>query len=71
MSGVAWLSWMSGLVPEEIRGRFFGLRNSVLGLVTITVALAGGWFSQNAVALTTGPYINSVFIAVFLISSPR
>jgi len=28
ISGVAWLSWMSSLVPAEIRGRFFGLRNS-------------------------------------------
>jgi len=44
MSGVAWLSWMASLVPEEIRGRFFGLRNSVLGLVTIIITLVGGRF---------------------------
>jgi len=44
ISGVAWLSWMAGLVPEEIRGRFFGFRNSVLGLVTIIVTLIGGRF---------------------------
>jgi len=44
LSGVAWLSWMSNLVPPMIRGRFFGLRNSVLGTITILVTLAGGYF---------------------------
>jgi MFS family permease len=28
---VAWLSWMSDLVPEEMRGRFFGTRNMLCG----------------------------------------
>jgi MFS family permease len=44
ISGVAWLSWMSSLVPAEIRGRFFGLRNSLLGVITIVVTLSGGYF---------------------------
>ncbi len=42
--GVAWLSWMSNLVPSIIRGRFFGLRNSFMGIITITVTLVGGLF---------------------------
>ncbi len=44
LSGVAWLSWMAALVPEEIRGRYFGLRNSVLGIATITLTIVGGYF---------------------------
>jgi MFS family permease len=44
LSGVAWLSWMSSLVPEEIRGRYFGLRNSVLGIITISLTILGGYF---------------------------
>ena len=44
VSSVAWLSWMSSLVPAEIRGRFFGLRNSLLGVVTILVTLSGGYY---------------------------
>jgi len=44
ISGVAWLSWMSNLVPPVIRGRFFGLRNSFLGIITIAVTLLGGVF---------------------------
>jgi MFS family permease len=43
-AGVGWLSWMAALVPEEIRGRYFGLRNSVLGIVTITLTIVGGYF---------------------------
>jgi len=31
VSYVAWLSWMSDLIPEEIRGRFFGTRNMLCG----------------------------------------
>ena len=44
LSGVAWLSWMAALVPAEIRGRYFGLRNSILGIITITLTLLGGYF---------------------------
>jgi len=44
ISGVAWLSWMSNLVPAEIRGRFFGFRNSILGFITIMITLLGGLF---------------------------
>jgi Na+/melibiose symporter-like transporter len=28
---VSWLSWMSDLIPDEIRGRFFGTRNMLCG----------------------------------------
>jgi MFS family permease len=44
IAGVAWLSWMSNLVPPVIRGRFFGLRNSVLGMITLLTTLVGGLF---------------------------
>ena len=35
---------MSSLVPIEIRGRFFGLRNSILGTTTIFVTIGGGLY---------------------------
>jgi MFS family permease len=76
MSGVAWLSWMSGLVPEQIRGRFFGLRNSVLGLVTITVTLSGGrfldWYNntfRDAPAVSAFEILYSVALVCGLISA--
>ena len=38
---VSWLSWMSDLVPEKIRGRYFGIRYAILQLVTMVVYFGG------------------------------
>jgi MFS family permease len=40
--GVLWLSWMADLVAEERRGRYFGFRNALLGLVGTLGNLLGG-----------------------------
>ncbi|MCX7785095.1 MAG: MFS transporter [candidate division WOR-3 bacterium] len=37
----AWLSWMSDLVPKEMRGRFFGIRNTAMGLIGMAVSFSG------------------------------
>lgn len=39
---VLWTSWMADLVPERERGRYFGLRNGVLGLMGTLGNLAAG-----------------------------
>ena len=31
----SWLSWMTKLVPEKLRGRYFGIRNSAANLVAL------------------------------------
>jgi MFS family permease len=31
----SWFSWMAKLVPEKLRGRYFGIRNSAASLVTL------------------------------------
>lgn len=42
LSSPGWLSWMNDLVPMDIRGRFWGKRNLILGLVQFfAIALAG------------------------------
>jgi MFS family permease len=38
----SWLSWMTDLVPLERRGRFFGRRNALLGVVGMGTAWAAG-----------------------------
>lgn len=38
----AWLSWMSDLVPRQTRGSYFGIRNTILNVVGMTVNLIGG-----------------------------
>lgn len=51
MAGTAWQGWMSDLVPEQIRGRFFGRRNRVLNFASILTLLGGGclldWFKDS------------------------
>jgi MFS family permease len=42
MAGVSWTSWIQEWVPERLRGKYFGSRNRILGLVTVTFILATG-----------------------------
>ena len=42
ISGNAWQSWMSELVPRERRGTYFGMRNTVLNLVGLLATTVGG-----------------------------
>ncbi|MEK6934962.1 MAG: MFS transporter [Nanoarchaeota archaeon] len=39
----AWASLMSDLVNEKIRGKYFGYRNKILGIVTLTATLMAGY----------------------------
>lgn len=38
----AWTTWMADLIPETLRGRYFGFRHGVLAAVTITITFFGG-----------------------------
>ncbi len=40
----AWTAWMSDLVPTDFRGRYFGQRNMVAGIVTVLIPLPAGAF---------------------------
>ncbi len=44
LSGVAWLSWMSEIVPEDIRGSYFGKRNMIASAFGMVGILLGGRF---------------------------
>jgi len=37
-----WMSWMADLVPEKVRGRYFGYRNAALAASTIIAVIVGG-----------------------------
>jgi MFS family permease len=50
LSGTAWLSWMTDLVPLEKRGWYFGIRNTVLGAVAMITTYATGWIFDAFVA---------------------
>ncbi|NJM08208.1 MFS transporter [Candidatus Gracilibacteria bacterium] len=43
IAGNAWLSWMSDLVPPRQRGSYFGIRNTVAGVLTMAATYAAGY----------------------------
>lgn len=42
LANPAWGSWISQLVPQNFRGRYFGFRNQILGLTTLLFTILGG-----------------------------
>lgn len=38
LGSASWFSWMAALVPERLRGRYFGLRNSAASLTNLIAA---------------------------------
>ncbi|MCX7927017.1 MAG: MFS transporter [Candidatus Omnitrophica bacterium] len=45
-AGPAWASLMSDYIPPKMRGRYFGWRNKMLGIVTIIAAFSAGTILQ-------------------------
>ncbi len=58
--GTVWTAWMGDVVPEGRRGRYFGLRTGVLGLVGMGANLGAGAFLDAVAA----PLSFQVVIAV-------
>lgn len=46
IAGPAWSSMMSDLVTQERRGRYFGWRNKVLGLIAVAASFLAGFILQ-------------------------
>lgn len=38
----AWTAWMADLVPERIRGRYFGFRSAAVAVTTLSATIVGG-----------------------------
>jgi len=43
-----WTAWISDLVPQDVRGRYFGQRNMYAGLVGMVASIAAGAFFDTA-----------------------
>jgi MFS family permease len=43
-AGTLWTAWMADVVPQNVRGRYFGIRAGVVGVVGMIANLAAGWF---------------------------
>lgn len=42
-ANTAWSSWMGNLVPEKIRGTYFGKRNTIQSIFSFSSTLIAGW----------------------------
>ena len=42
-ANTAWSSWMGNIVPENIRGSYFGKRNTIVSIFSFTTTLLAGW----------------------------
>jgi len=49
-TGLTWVSLIGDVVPEEMRGRYFGWRNAICGLVGMSAGLAAGWYLDRVPA---------------------
>jgi MFS family permease len=70
LGGPGWISWMNDLVPRDARGRFWGMRNRILGLAQFVTILAAGlslfWAQQwHAELVTYGVLFSFGFLARF------
>lgn len=49
-TGTLWTAWMGDVVPEDRRGRYFGMRTGVLGVIGMVANLAAGAFLDRVAA---------------------
>ena len=65
LSGPAWISWMGDLVPENMRGRYFGMRNRVSGFVAFIATISGGLILDFVSNIDTHLAFSIVFSIAF------
>ena len=49
-TGTIWTAWMGDVVPDDRRGRYFGMRTGVLGVVGMAANLSAGAFLDRVAA---------------------
>ncbi|MFC1838120.1 MFS transporter [Thermodesulfobacteriota bacterium] len=68
VSHIAWLSWTSELVPDGMRGRFFGTRNMLCGAAGMIVMIIFGQFLDHFKYISLGilpiPFYITFFSAI-------
>lgn len=49
-AGTIWTVWMGDIIPEKVRGRYFGIRNGILAIVGLCASLSVGLFLDKFAA---------------------
>jgi MFS family permease len=69
MAGVSWMSWVQEWIPERLRGKYFGSRNRIMGLVTVAFILViGEVFSRYGESMLAFQIILGVTAGIRLLS---
>ncbi|MGI6589740.1 MAG: MFS transporter [Candidatus Iainarchaeum sp.] len=66
MGSPIWQSWMSSLVPKQIIGEYFGIRNALTGLVVFVTMLLSGLALRFVEPSQTLYVFSGIFIISFL-----
>ena len=62
----AWTSWMGDLVPERIRGRYFGKRNHTIGIISTISVISAGFVLQLLSGWDTWTAFTVLFTIAFI-----
>ena len=63
-----WTAWITDVVPEGSRGRYFGQRNMYAGWVGLVVPILGGYFLDSATKRHAGS-VPEAFAVLFVVAS--
>jgi MFS family permease len=66
-TGTVWTAWMGDVVPEDRRGRYFGLRTGVLGIVGMVANLGAGAFLDRVDAPLSFQVVLAVGVACAIV----
>ncbi|RMH37058.1 MAG: MFS transporter [Nitrospirae bacterium] len=64
LAGIAWTAWMSDVVPEHMRGAYFGKRNMIASAAGLSATLAGGQLLSSWEQLA-GSSVQGGFVPLF------
>ncbi len=68
ISGVAWLSWISNIVPSNVTGKFFGRRSAYMGFLGVVIGIMGALFLDYWELNHTSPlYAFSIVFSIAVI----
>lgn len=64
-----WASWMGDVIPDSLRGRFFGTRTGIVGVVGMLANLGAGWYLDRVVAPIGFQVVLAVGVVAALVST--
>jgi len=66
-NGTLWTAWMGDVIPERERGRYFGLRAGIVGIVAMAANLAAGAFLDRVGAPLSFQAVLVASVAIALV----